>query len=44
VYRTVAEAHLAVAVLPGEGVFEPVSVVAPRVILASVGTTAFGSV
>jgi hypothetical protein len=44
VHRAVAETHSAVAVPPGEGMFEPVSVVALRKILASMGAAAFGPV
>src|SRR5580704_16532228 len=42
VHWAVAERHLAVAVLPGEGMFEPVSVVALRIVLTSMGAAAFG--
>jgi len=44
VHRAVAETHLALAVLPGEGVFEPVAVVALGVVLSGMGAAAFGPV
>jgi hypothetical protein len=42
-HRTLAETHSVVAVAPGDGVFEPVLVVALGVILAGVGAAAFGA-
>jgi hypothetical protein len=44
VHRAVAKAHLAFAVLPSEGVFEPVSVIALGVVLAGMGAAAFGPI
>ena len=42
--RTVVETHLARAVLPSEGMFEPVAVVTFGVVLAGMGAAAFGPV
>src|ERR1700757_429875 len=39
-----AETHLPVAVLPGEGMFEPVAVVPGGKVLAGMGAAAFGPV
>jgi hypothetical protein len=40
--RAVAETHLAIAVLPREGVLEPVPVVTLRKILSGMGPSALG--
>jgi hypothetical protein len=44
VHRAIAETHFAFAVLPGEGMFEPVAVVPGGKVLAGMGAAAFGPI